>query len=61
MSEKPDDRELRGENIASVKRRGRRRSAGQDTPSGPRTDRTVKPAKQEQEREAAKRPENGAS
>lgn len=41
------------ENQAVVRRRGNRRAAGQDTPAGTQTDRTVIPAKREQaQREA---------
>jgi hypothetical protein len=38
----------RDENIAQLKRQGRRRTAGHDTPSGPLTDRSPTPAKREQ-------------
>ena len=38
------------DNLADAKRRGSRRTSGHDTPSGPNTDRSVTPAKEEQER-----------
>ena len=44
------------DNLAEVTRRGRRRSTGQDTPSGPKTERTVKRAKREQAQEAKEQP-----
>ena len=37
------------ENQAVLRRRGKRRATGQDTPSGPNTDRTVIPAKRERD------------
>ena len=35
----------------ALRRRGRRSGAGSDTPAGPQTDRTVTPAKREQEQQ----------
>ena len=37
------------ENQAELRRRGTRHGAGHDTPAGPNTDRTVTPAKREQD------------
>ena len=41
----------------ALRRRGRRVGAGADTPSGPNTDRTTKPAKKEQAVREGKEPE----
>jgi hypothetical protein len=36
------------DNLAAARRRGSRRTAGHDSPSGPNTDRTAAPAKREE-------------
>jgi hypothetical protein len=60
MSERQPPELESEENQAELRRRGERRAAGQDTPSGPDTDRTVAPAKREQaaiEEEEAGKPD----
>lgn len=44
------------ENQAELRRRGSRHGAGQDTPSGPKTERTVIPAKRERQEAEADEP-----
>ena len=39
----------KSENVSELTRKGTRRNAGADTPSGPNTERTVIPAKRENE------------
>lgn len=52
-------RETGTPNAADQRRQGSRRASGQDTPSGPKTDRTAAPAKRQKAEQKGNDPDRG--